>query len=43
MQSADLAAKNREEKQDVMKFQKFSKEVAMTSKAFTGNLSLPKF
>ena len=43
MQSADLAAKNREEKQDVMKFQKFSKEVAMTSKAFTGDMSLPKF
>ena len=43
MQSADLAAKNREEKQDVMKFQKFSKEVAMTSKAFKGDLSLPKF
>ncbi len=43
MQSADLAAKNREEKQDVMKFQKVSKEVAITSKAFTGDLSLPKF
>ncbi len=43
MQSADLAAKNREEKQDVMKFQRFSKEVAITSKAFTGDLSLPKF
>lgn len=43
MQSADLAAKNREEKQNVMKFQKFSKEVAITSKSFTGDLSLPKF
>lgn len=43
MQSAELAAKNREEKQDVMKFQKFSKEVAITSKAFSGDLSLPKF
>jgi hypothetical protein len=43
MQSADLAAKNRGEKQDVMKFQRFSKEVAITSKAFTGDLSLPKF
>lgn len=43
IQSADLAAKNREEKQDVMKFQRFSKEVAITSKAFTGDLSLPKF
>ncbi len=43
MQSADLAAKNREEKQNVMKFQKFSKEVAITSKSFKGDLSLPKF
>lgn len=43
MQSADFAAKNREEKQDVMKFQKFNKEVADTSKAFSGDLSLPKF
>lgn len=43
VQSADLAAKNREEKQDVMKFQRFSKEVATTSKAFTGSMSLPRF
>lgn len=43
MQSADLASKNRGEKQEVMKFQKFSKEVAITSKAFSGDLSLPKF
>lgn len=43
MQSADLAAKNREEKQNVMKFQRFSKEVTVTSKAFSGSLSLPKF
>ena len=43
MQSADLAAKNREEKQNVMKFQRFSKEVSLTSKTFTGDLSLPKF
>lgn len=41
--SADLAARNREEKMDVVKFQKFSKEVAMTSKAFAGDLTLPKF
>jgi hypothetical protein len=43
MQSADLAAKNREEKQNVMKFQRFSKEVSATSKSFAGDLSLPKF
>lgn len=43
IQSADLAAKNREEKQDVMKFHRFSKEVSITSKAFSGDLRLPKF
>ena len=43
MQSADFAAKNREEKQDVMKFQRFSKEVNLTSKAFNGNMTLPQF
>ena len=43
IQSADLAAKNREDKQDVMKFQRFSKEVAITSKAFSGDMTLPKF
>lgn len=43
MQSAQVAAKNREEKQDVMKFQRFSKEVNITSKTFTGNMNLPKF
>ena len=43
MQSADLAAKNRGEKQDVVKFQKLSKEVSITSRAFSGDLSLPKF
>ena len=43
IQSADLAAKNREEKQDVMKFQRFSKEVSVTSKAFSGDLRLPQF
>lgn len=43
IQSADLAAKNREEKQDVMKFQKISKEVSITSKSFSGDLRLPKF
>lgn len=43
IQSADLAAKNRDEKQDVMKFQRFSKEVSITSKAFSGDLKLPQF
>ncbi|MFP5519910.1 MAG: hypothetical protein ACLGGX_08400 [Bdellovibrionia bacterium] len=43
MQSAQFASQNREEKQDVLKFQKFSKEVASTSKSFSGNLNLPKF
>jgi hypothetical protein len=43
MQSADFAAKNREEKQNVMKYQTFSKEVSVTSKVFKGDLSLPKF
>lgn len=43
MQSAQFAAQNREEKQDVVRFQKFSKEVAATSKSFSGGLSLPRF
>lgn len=43
MQSADLASKNREEKQSVLKFQRFSNEVATTSKSFSGDLKLPKF
>jgi hypothetical protein len=43
MQSASVAARNREEKQDVIKFQRFAKEVANTSKSFSGDMSLPKF
>lgn len=43
MQSAQMAGHTREEKQDVLRFQQFSKEVASTSKSFSGNLDLPKF
>ncbi len=43
MQSASVAARNREEKQEVIKFQRFAKEVASTSKSFSGDMSLPKF
>ncbi len=43
MQSAQFATQNRDEKQGVLSFQKFSHEVASTSKSFSGDLTLPKF
>jgi hypothetical protein len=43
MQSAQAANHNREEKQDVLRFQRFAKEVRTTSKAFSGGIDLPKF
>ncbi len=43
MQSAQFATQNREEKQDVLRFQRFSRDVASTSKSFSGDLTLPKF
>lgn len=43
MQSAQFAARNREEKQDVLRFQRFSRDVASTSKSFSGDLRLPRF
>lgn len=43
MHSAQFASQNREEKQEVLRFQKVSKEVASTSKSFSGSLALPRF
>lgn len=43
MQSAQFASQNREEKQDVLRFQRFSREVASTSRSFSGNMTLPRF
>lgn len=43
MQSAQFASRNRDEKQDVLRFQHFSREVASTSRSFSGNMTLPRF
>lgn len=43
MQSAQFAGQNREEKQNVLRFQKTSREVAATSQSFSGNMALPRF
>ncbi len=43
MQSAQVANNNRSEKQDVMRFQRFAREVGLTSKAFSGGIELPRF